>query len=426
MAEYNYSYQKGRIILSNVVLKDVECSNRTPLWKNRDFMMIWSGTSISTLTFQFYLIVLPLIIIDETKSSLGTGMMRAVEFLPNVLLAALLGVVVDRFNRKRIMQLAVSIECVVLSILLALILTHDDRPWEVYVLAFLVSTAGYTFGNAYHSVLPQLIDKAQLTSANASLTLVNSLISISGPVVAGILIGIFGYTEGIVASICGAVILLVMTKSVRLHQGVSPRDSTETTFWQELREGWAQLVSSKALWVMTIMILLMNVSSATTGAVMLFYARDNLRVPTWGVGVIFASSAVGALMASLIAKQSRRWSGRGVLMLSAICIQIAGQVTLFISVHWFTVAVGMLLIGFGTGFINIHYLTLRQEVTPNHLLGRVAGASSTMMKLAVPLSFVLSGFVGTLVPANYMFLVAACILGAIFVYGIVRGLQKYA
>jgi MFS family permease len=396
------------------------------LWLNRNFVMIWSGMSISNLTFQFYMIALPLIIVDETRSSLGTGIMRAVEFLPNLLLAAVLGVLVDRFNRKSVMRLALWGQMAVLAILLALILTHADHPWELYILAFFIGSAGYAFGNAYHSTLPLIVAKQQLTSANASLSFINSLINVTGPAVAGVILAVSSYSVGITGTICGLFILLCMVQMTRIPSHGQARQQKKDGFWSELKEGWRELVSNDALWVMTLMILLLNLASAVSGAVMLFYARDHLHATTAQVGMIYAAIAIGTMLASLAAKRSRRWAGRGTLMLCSVFVSIIGQLIMFLAVKWYVIAMGMFCMGFSAGFINIHYFTLRQESTPNHLLGRVAGTSSMIMKLASPLAYVVSGAIGTLIPVNYMFLISACMCVPITIFGLRRGLHRYA
>jgi hypothetical protein len=73
-------------------------------------------------------------------------------------------------------------------------------------------------------------------------------------------------------------------------------------------------------------------------------------------------------------------------------------------------ALGMSVIGFNVTFFNIHYLTLRQEATPTHLLGRVAGTSSMIMKLAMPIGYLIAGVLGEFIPVHYIFLGSSIML----------------
>lgn len=74
------------------------------LWRNKNFMLIWGGSIISSFGHQMYIIAIPLLIYDLSRSALAMSMMRAIEFFPNIFIGMLAGVFVDRLNRKRMMQ----------------------------------------------------------------------------------------------------------------------------------------------------------------------------------------------------------------------------------------------------------------------------------------------------------------------------------
>lgn len=71
---------------------------------------------------------------------------------------------------------------------------------------------------------------------------------------------------------------------------------------------------------------------------------------------------------------------------------------------------GMILIGFCSVFINVHYQTLRQESTPAHLLGRVSGTTSMLMKIATPISFIGAGLLGERIDVSWIFLISSIIM----------------
>lgn len=91
------------------------------LWRNKNFMFLWVGKVISNFGFQIYAIALPLLIYELSKSALAMSMMRAVDFLPNIFIGMLAGVMVDRFNRKSIMKYAVLLQIVALTGIVLLI-----------------------------------------------------------------------------------------------------------------------------------------------------------------------------------------------------------------------------------------------------------------------------------------------------------------
>ncbi|MFD1205043.1 MFS transporter [Sporosarcina contaminans] len=65
------------------------------LWNNKNFLLIWSGTSLSSFGMQMYSIAIPLLIYDLSRSALSMSIMRAIEFFPNIILGLIAGVLVD-------------------------------------------------------------------------------------------------------------------------------------------------------------------------------------------------------------------------------------------------------------------------------------------------------------------------------------------
>jgi Na+/melibiose symporter-like transporter len=256
-----------------------------------------------------------------------------------------------------------------------------------------------------------------LTSANATTSFINSLLNIMGPAVAGVILKLWTYRTGLLITVGGLCILLVLTNLIDI-----PRDKTggrkqTSTVWKEMKEGLAQLISTKDLLMMTLMILAINIGSAFSGAVLIFYALSSFKVTASQLGVIMSGSAAGGMVAALLAKRSRKWFGRGKLFLCSIGVMAIGQLFLFVSASWYWIAIGMCFTGFGATFINVHYFTLRQELTPNHLLGRVAGTSSMLMKLAMPISFIGSGTLGEFIPVNDIFLCSSLFFMVLLIAG---------
>src|SRR5438067_2202096 len=74
-----------------------------PLWRNRDYMLLWSGQTISSLGSGVSGIVFPLLILAITHSAAAAGIAGALNTLPYVLFSLPAGALVDRWDRKRVM-----------------------------------------------------------------------------------------------------------------------------------------------------------------------------------------------------------------------------------------------------------------------------------------------------------------------------------
>lgn len=377
--------------------------NHQTIWRNKQFIFLWTGSSISNLTFHIFTLAIPLIIYDLTQSTLAMSTMRTIEIIPNVLLGILIGVFVDRMNRKKMLMGSIGVQLATIISIILLMFSSNLQLWHLYVLGFLLYSSGYAFGNAYHTIMPLIMSKDQLTSANSALSFIGTLINIIGPAFAGFILLYINYTFGLMITVIGMLILLVLTSFVRVPEIKVDRKQS-SSLWHDIKEGWEQLVSTKDLWFATLMVLASNFASALSGAVLIFFALDVLIVDSKQLGFVFSAAAVGGIVGALIAKKCREWIGRGKVFVLAFGFASIGQFTLFLSTDWYWLMLGMLLIGFQVTLFNIHYLSLRQEATPNHLLGRVAGTSSMLMKLAMPVGYLVAGVMGEFISVHYIFL----------------------
>lgn len=399
--------------MNNIFTQDEEKS----IWKNKQFLLLWGGNSFANLFFYVFTYSIPIIIYQYTSSSFAMSMMRVIEVLPTLFLGIIIGVFVDRWDRKKVLIYSTIIQILIL-ILLIITINIKFELWIIYLLGFILYTAGFTFGNAYHAILPIMVPKSQLVMANSSISFINNLISIVGPSLAGIITILFSLKYNLIVTIIGFFILLLFIFMMKIPYLKDEDKRGNTRFIEEIKDGWNQLVGNEILFVMTVMIFITNISNGLTGAVIIFHSLDTFEVNNTLLGLIISSTGVGAIIASLTANKSRKWGARGRLFLILIGLSSLGQIILYASQDWYWISIGLIIIGFSLILINIHYASLRQETTPNHLLGRVVGTSSMIMKLATPISFLLGGLLADLFAVRYVFFISSLILILYILYGI--------
>lgn len=399
-----------------ITQKDRKSHQIKSIWFNKQFLLLWGGNSISNLTFYMFTFSLPILIFQYTKSSFAMSIMRAVEVLPNLLFGMLIGVIVDRMNKKKVLFISIIIQTVCLTAILYS-LNFLDNLVVVYIISFILFFGGYLYGNAFHTVLPLIVQKEQLVSANSSISFINTLIAIVGPSFASLMVVFTSIHYSLVITIAGLLILLIATYFTKIPNNKLDYKKRKS-IREDMKEGWKALKENRELWIMTIMILFSNIANGLTGAVIVFYALNDLNTSETYLGIIMSSTGVGALIASLVAKKSKRWCERGKLLLILISGSFLGHIVLFLASGWYIISIGLIIIGFSLVLFNIHYLTLRQESTPIELLGRVSGTSSMIMKFSVPISFLIGGITAEFIMAKYVFLGSAIILLLLIIYGI--------
>lgn len=383
------------------------------LFKNRNFLLLWGSSTISSFGMQMYSIAIPLLIYDLSRSALAMSMMRAIEFFPNIFLGMLAGALVDRLNRKTMMVWTSFIQVISMCGIVTLLLTNHIELWHLYILGFVLSSAGYTFGNANHSVLPQIVSKDQLTSANAKLSFIDTLIRMIGPGIAGVLIAVFSYTSTLTIYLVCLLIMYVFMQFLNVPP-TAKREDASHSIWKDMKEGIIELFNNKILLTPTITVLFSNFASSLVIGVLIFFATDQLGANSKQVGFMFTISAIGGLIGASLISRIRKRFGRGVIYTYSLVFDIISMCLLLFAQTWWTIGISLAIRTFSTTISNIVYFTIRQEFTPNHLLGRVAGTSSMLMKLTLPLGLFIAGLWAEWFPIRILFFISMCIFAVLF------------
>ena len=160
------------------------------LLRQRNFALLWWGGLISITGNRVLTMAIPFYIYAQTRSTVATATMMIAMILPSLLFSSLAGVFVDRWDRRQVMIVTNLLLAVILLPLLALPLT--GWIWLVYLVAFAEATIATFFYPAENALLPRLVGEDQLLPANTLNTLNNTIASLIGWALGGILLGRWG------------------------------------------------------------------------------------------------------------------------------------------------------------------------------------------------------------------------------------------
>ena len=162
---------------------------RSPsLFANRDFRLLFGGSSISMVGDQFTLVALPWLVLQLTGDPAQLGLVLAVMALPRAAFMLIGGAVVDRMSPRRVLLTARTVNAVLAGLLAALVLAGAIHMWMVYLLAFSIGLCTAFAYPAAGSILPQLVTPARLQAANATVMGMRQLSMLIGPALAGLLV----------------------------------------------------------------------------------------------------------------------------------------------------------------------------------------------------------------------------------------------
>ena len=378
------------------------------LYRNKNFTILYSITILSTFGSTIYTFILPLLIYEISQSALAMSTMRIVDFLPNVILGMLAGAIVDRVNRNIMITYGGLLKVLLATFLTFIIYLNTVELWHLYLLGFLISTVSYTVGNATHAIIPQLFDKTWMTDIQAKFSFVNTIVSIIGPSLAGALLLLIDYDHLMIVYTVS--LLVVWTFSLFIGQTPTPERFKKQSLLEDMKEGIQELFGNKQLLIPTISILFVNLATSLIIGVLVFYVVDILGETKEQLGLMYSIAALGGLIgARLIKPLRKRWS-RGSIYIWLHAIDAFVLVLFFFATTWWQLGILLAFRSCTTVISNIIYLAIRQESTPNHLLGRVAGTSSMFMKLALPIGLFIGGIWAETFPIPYIFIISALIV----------------
>jgi MFS family permease len=341
--------------------------------RHRDFRLFWGGVVLSGVGSQFTTVAIAWQMYELTNSAWQIGLLGLARAVPQIALALLGGLMADAMERRRLMMGTEIAQLMVPVALAGVTLLDAVAPSFLYVASALLALAGTLETPARQALVPNLVPRSVLTSAIALHSAQRGLSEILGPALAGLLLALTGpaWCYMLNAGLCLTLLIaLVLIRST--SQVLSGRSGVSL---QALRDGMAFLAAQPV--IVAFMVLDFGATFfGSSRALLPVYARDILHVGPAGLGMLYAASAVGALLAATamgMALPPRR-AGHWVLVAVAVygvCTMVFAVSTAF----WLAL---LMLAGAGAGNMvgGVLRNTINQVLTPDHFRGRVAAVNS--------------------------------------------------
>lgn len=335
---------------------------------------------------------LPLLIYKLTGSALNLGLSMAVGMLPYLLFGLVIGAWVDRLDRKRLMiGVNFALACLMASIPVIAYAGHLSIAY-IYAVEFSGSTLGIFFNSAEFAAIPSLVGKDNLVTANGRIQASYSAVTVAGPVLAGIMVSFVPLQTVLFVDAGSYLIASVTLLTVRGSFNVETKKAI-TSIRNDVVAGLRYVLSHPVLRNISLMMAMVNFVGATVNAQIVLFAKRELSASNTQIGWLFAAEGVGVVVLSLAAGPLRkRWSF-SVVALSALASSGVAIVALsFTRSVYAALPLIALMSGLGILF-NINTGSLRQQIVPNDMLGRVISIAGVLAWSAIPLGSTLGGVI---------------------------------
>jgi MFS family permease len=362
---------------------------------------LWWATAVNSVGDGASAAAVPLLAVTVTRDPRLVSVVAAAAYLPWLLLSLPAGALVDRYDRVGLMWRAQAAQAVVAGVLALLALRGHAGVVTLAGAVFCLGACAVVCDNAAQAVLPSLVPKALLHRVNgrqsAAVTVGRQFV---GPPVGGVLSGIavglpfvvdavsFGLSAGLVAG---------------LPRRPVPRAADGSGLRWLLRH---RLLRTLAL------LLGVNTFCFQLGMVTLvLLATQALHLSTRGYGLLLAGAALGGVLGGLVNARVIARIGTLPALLGALTISAVAFAAIGASPDAFTLGALLAVNGFATTLWNIVTVSLRQDLVPAHLRGRVNSVYRMLGWGLMPLGAVAGGLVAHRYGLRAPFPVAAVLRG---------------
>ena len=343
----------------------------TPLTQHRAFMQLWLARIASVSASQMLLVALGWQMYDLTGSAWDLGLVGLAQFLPALLLTLPAGHWIDRHHRGRILAacLAVQVACA------AALAWGSAQGWmsreALLAVSVVLGALRALQMPTQQALTPLLVPAAVLPRALAF-----SSAGLQGAIIAGPALGGFVYVAGPAATYgcCAALFAIGTALVARLRYEHQP-PPREPVGWATVTAG-LRFVRAQPVVLGALMLDMVAVLLGGVVALLPIYAKDILHVGPWGLGLLRAAPAVGALLMSL---WLTRWPLRhrvGTRLLQAVAVYGAAMAVFGLSSHFVLSLVALAITGAADMVSVVIRQTLVQLETPDAMRGRVSAVNS--------------------------------------------------
>ncbi len=280
-----------------------------PIYKNRNFMLLWGAQAISQTAQNAIWLGLMVVVEETTRSSTQMGVAILTTILPSILLGMVAGVIVDHLTKKRVLVLTNLLRAVV-------VLGYLFYPIALYVayaVNFISSTITQFFAPAEAAKIPQLVGKRSLIHANSLFNLTFNGSQLAGMVIIGPpMVKLFGPSSIFIGASAAFAIAALLVSFLPPEEppaqslfGLKARQVSRQV-WDDVLEGWRFITADRfttlAMIHLTLssalMLIVAMIAARFVVAVLGMQAEDSVFIlAPAGVGILIGTLFMGKLAA---------------------------------------------------------------------------------------------------------------------------------
>ncbi len=391
-------------------MNPVQFDNYRQVFKHKSFRYFWLGFTLSTLGDTMTRVALTWLVWELTQSAFALGLLTFVYTAPVLVGGLLAGWLLDRFGQRRVIFWDSVLRGAFVLIIPLFYQLEILALWHIYAVAavygalFMIPLAGSP------ALVPTLVPKEQLSTANALETLTFTLGGVIGPPLAGFIIAQVAAPNLLILDSLTYFAFALLLLGVRSVQAPPEAESTAKQSYS-LRDAARLLLGNRILLSTTLMFMAANLGIGALFVWLPIYTDQILGGGPALYGLLLGVMAVGEVISSILAGSMVLSFTLGTLICLTQFLAGMSLSVLFLGRQTMWAMLGLILFGLFAAPLTIWAQTLRMQIIPAALRGRTFALLRTLMQSANPLGGIFSGFLLPVLGIPVMIALSAVVIG---------------
>ncbi len=341
-------------------------SHPDSLLRHPAFLWFWVSRVLTAMGFQITSVAIGWRIYDITGSAYALGFVGLVQFLPMLALTLVSGHVADRYDRRRIVIICQLVDAAALSFLVAGVLAGWTGVWSIYAAVALLGAAQAFAAPTASAMLPSVVPAALLPRAMALSSSAWQTAMIVGPSAGGVLYAVGASFPFVVAG-ASFLVATFATFMIRMERRAPGREpvTLKSVF------GGLTFIWSRPVVLGTISLDLFAVLLGGVVSLLPIFAKDILHTGPWGLGLLRAAPAVGALAMALLLTRFNIERGIGMKMFISVVVFGVATIAFALSSNLWLSLAALAILGAADNISVVIRTSLVLLQTPDEMRGRV-------------------------------------------------------
>lgn len=379
--------------------------------EDKNAILFYLGSLISIFGTAIYTFAISLYTLKITGSSISFSTTLILSILPIIILNPIVGVIADKFNKKKLVVTANLLNGVFLFIVYLISNWKGLSTGIIYLSTFVVTSINIIFDVSIDSAIPNIVSKEKIVNINAGNRIIDSISSVLGPVFGGIAFAIFNIESFIlinsisflVSAILDTLIDFKYNSNSELEEKSDENIAiSKLNYFKEISEGFKYLISKRYIIEILAIFIIFNFFISFSVTIPIPIILNNiLKIPTKSFGLIQGAIPVGMIIGTFMVKNIiAKYKLNSIFSVTGIIISvniILLSIPLFINtisninIYVIYYLVIMIFMGVCISLVDIPFSYTLQTNIEEEFRARSLSLTISIVKVVVPISYLISG-----------------------------------